>query len=154
MDYNVKTCFILIGRAEEAARFYVSLFPNSQLGAIFRQDPAGPAIMVEFTLNGRPHLVLNVGPDVKPNEAASLSVTTPDQVETDRLWNALVADGGRESRCGWLTDRFGLSWQVVPEVLPRYLMDKDRAAANRAMQAMLGMAKIDIAAIEAAFAGR
>jgi predicted 3-demethylubiquinone-9 3-methyltransferase (glyoxalase superfamily) len=94
---------------------------------------------------------LNGGPQFKPNEAASIIMSTKDQAETDRLWNALIADGGSEGRCAWLKDRFGVSWQIVPQILPKLLSSSDRAAANRALQAMLQMSKIDIAAMESAF---
>lgn len=154
MKPKVRTCLTISGQAEEAARFYVSLLPNSHIGDMLRLDPAAPPILVEFTLAGTPYQIMNMGPQSTLNDATSISVLTADQAETDRLWNALLADGGQESRCGWLADRFGLCWQIVPEVLPRFLGDKDRVAAGRAMQAMLGMAKIDIAAIEAAFNAR
>jgi predicted 3-demethylubiquinone-9 3-methyltransferase (glyoxalase superfamily) len=108
---------------------------------------------VTFTLGGAPFQALNGGPKYEFTEAASISVITRDQAETDRLWEALIADGGSESQCAWLKDRFGLSWQIVPEVLPRLLGAADRQAADRAMQAMLLMRKIDIAALERAFRG-
>ena len=108
---------------------------------------------MEFTLAGTPYQALNGGPQFSFTEAASISVITEDQQETDRLWSALTAEGGEESRCGWLKDRFGLSWQIVPEALPRLLGDRDREAAGRAMQAMPGMGKIDIAALKAAYRG-
>lgn len=109
-------------------------------------------MVVEFTLAGAPMMILTMGDMFKPSPAASISVLTKDQTETDRLWSALLADGGQESMCGWLTDRFGISWQIVPEVVPRWLDDPDVAAASRAQAALMQMRKIEIATIEAAFA--
>jgi predicted 3-demethylubiquinone-9 3-methyltransferase (glyoxalase superfamily) len=153
MSPRVATCLWFDGAAEEAAQFYTSLIPNSQITGIQRMAPDGPALMVTFTLDGSPFQALNGGPTYKLSEAVSISVSTVDQAETDRLWNALIADGGAPSQCAWLKDRFGLSWQIVPEALPRLLGAPDRSAAGRAMQAMLRMGKIDIAALEAAFRG-
>lgn len=153
MEARVRTCLWFEGKGEEAARFYVSLIPHSRIESEFCPDPEGPPLVVNFTLGGTPYQVLNGGPHFKLTEAASISVLCEDQEETDRLWNAFLADGGAESQCGWLKDRFGLSWQVVPEALPRLLSDPDREAAGRAMQAMMGMRKIDIAALEAAHRG-
>lgn len=153
MTAKVKTCLWFDTQGEEAARFYVSLLPDSRIDSVFRPTPDGPPLVVEFTLAGTPYLVLNGGPQFRHTEAASISVRTKDQAETDRLWAALTADGGEENRCGWLKDRFGLSWQIVPEAFPRLLSDPDRAAADRAMQAMMKMIKLDIAALEAAFRG-
>jgi predicted 3-demethylubiquinone-9 3-methyltransferase (glyoxalase superfamily) len=107
--------------------------------------------MVTFTLDGVPFQALNGGPQLKHTEAASISVSTNNQEDTDRLWNALTADGGSEGRCAWLKDRFGVSWQVVPQILPELLSSSDRQAADRALQAMLQMSKIDIEALESAF---
>jgi len=156
MKFNakVRTCLWFDGQGEEAARFYVSLLPDSYLENIVRPDPAGPALVVEFTLGGTPYMVLNGGPQYPHTEAASISVLTRDQAETDRLWGALTDGGGTEGRCAWLKDRFGVSWQIVPEALPRMLAADDRGAAGRAMQAMMAMNKIDIAGLEAAFDGR
>ena len=145
------------GHAEEAARLYVSLFKNSRIGAISRYGPGAPApegavMTVAFELDGLPVTALNGGPVFKFTEAMSFSVSCEDQGEVDRLWTALT-DGGQESQCGWLKDRFGFSWQIVPEALPRLLGDPDRARAGRAMQAMLKMRKIDIAELERAAAG-
>jgi predicted 3-demethylubiquinone-9 3-methyltransferase (glyoxalase superfamily) len=151
MNAKVRTCLWFNGDGEEAARLYVSLLPGSEIGTIFRPDPKGPALTVEFTLAGTPYQALNGGPKFPHSEAASIVVTTLEQAETDRLWNALIANGGREGRCGWLKDRFGVSWQIVPRRLIRFLTDNDRAAADRAKQAMLKMTKIDIVQIEEAF---
>ena len=150
---KVSTCLWYDGDAEEAAAFYTSLLPDSRITGVLRLEPGGPALMVEFTLGGAPFQALNGGPHYKFTEAASISVSTEDQAETDRLWAALIADGGSESQCAWLKDRFGMSWQIVPKVLLRLLASSDRAAAGRAMQAMLAMSKIDIAALEAAYRG-
>ena len=150
---KVRTCLWFDKEGEEAARFYVSLLPDSRIESVIKPDPAGPALVVEFTLAGAPYMVLNGGPMFKPTPAASISVLTRDQAETDRLWERLLEDGGEESMCAWLTDRFGVSWQIVPEVLPRLLSDRDTAAAARARDAMMQMRKIDIAALEAAFKG-
>lgn len=156
MTFNakVRTCLWFDDQAEDAARFYVSLLPDSRVENVVRTDPHAPALVVEFTLAGTPFMTLNGGPQFTHSEAASISVLTKDQDETDLLWNALVAGGGGEGRCGWLKDRFGVSWQIVPEHVPRALASSDRAAADRAMQAMLAMRKIDIAAIEAVFSGK
>jgi predicted 3-demethylubiquinone-9 3-methyltransferase (glyoxalase superfamily) len=117
------------------------------------QRSAIPPLVVEFTLAKAPYMVLNGGPQYKHSPAASISVLTKDQAETDRLWNALLAGGGEEGQCAWLTDRFGISRQIVPEVLPTLLMVDDKAAAMRVYQAMMGMRKIDIAALQAASTG-
>ena len=149
---KVRTCLCFEGDGEEAARFYVSLLPDSRIETVSRPVPDHPALVVEFTLAGAPYMVLNGGPPYPHSPAASISVLTTSQEETDRLWAALT-EGGEESRCGWLIDRFGVSWQIVPEVLPRMMMAEDKAAAGRARDAMMRMGKIDIAALEAAFEG-
>lgn len=150
---KVRTCLWFDGNAEEAAELYVSLLPDSAIGAVSRPTPGAPALVVELTLAGTPFMFLNGGPRYELSPAASIVVRTADQAETDSLWSALLADGGVESRCAWLTDRFGVSWQVVPDALPRLIGADDQAAAGRAIEAMLQMNKIDIAALEAAFAG-
>ena len=154
MQFNakVRTCLWFDGDGEEAARFYVSLLPDSRIENIVAGGDGQPPIVVEFELAGAPYMVLNGGPHYKLTPAASISVLTRDQDETDRLWSTLTADGGEESRCGWLIDRYGLSWQIVPEALPRALSSTDRAAARRVREAMMTMSKIDIAAIEVALA--
>jgi len=148
---KVRTCLWFDGDGEEAAQFYVSLLPDSVVETVSRPDPTKPALVIELSLAGTPYMFLNGGPQYELSPAASIVVRTADQAETDRLWSALLAEGGKESKCAWLTDRFGVSWQIVPEALPRMLGADDRDAANRAMQAMLQMRKIDIAALEAAF---
>jgi predicted 3-demethylubiquinone-9 3-methyltransferase (glyoxalase superfamily) len=141
--------------AEEAAAFYVGLIPNSKLGAIARYGEAGPgpagqAMTVSFELDGRPFVALNGGPQYKFSEAVSFQIACHGQAEIDRYWDALTADGGEAGPCGWLKDRFGLSWQVTPANMPELIGGPDAAAAQRAMQAMFKMKKLDIAALEAA----
>lgn len=150
---KIRTCLWFDGQGEEAAQFYVSLLPDSRIESVLRPAPTGPALVVEFTLAGAPYMTLNGGPQFPHTPAASISVLTKDQAETDRLWDALLAGGGEEGMCAWLTDRFGVSWQIVPEALPRLLGAEDKAAAGRAQAAMMQMGKIDIAALEAAFEG-
>ena len=135
-------------QAEEAARFYTSLFPDSAITGI-SPGPNGAAQVVTFQLAGIGFIALNGGPHFRLNEAFSLSIDCRSQAEVDEFWEKLSA-GGSKSHCGWLKDRYGLSWQVVPDVLPRLLGDPDRAKAGRVMAAMMGMAKLDIAALQAA----
>lgn len=154
---KIKPCLWFDREGEEAANFYVSLFPNSRVTSVSRYGEAGPgepgsAMVVAFELSGLPFMALNAGPVFKFTEAISLSVDCADQAEVDFYWEALGA-GGEYSRCGWLKDRYGLSWQITPRRLPQLLSSADKAGAARAMRAMMGMAKIDIAAIEAAYAG-
>ena len=145
--------------AEEAARFYASIFPNSSVGAVLRapgdfpDGRQGDVLTVEFTVLGIPCVGLNGGPAFKHSEAFSFQVSTADQAETDRYWNAIVGNGGQESACGWCKDKWGLSWQITPAALIEAITDPDRAAAKRAFDAMMEMKKIDIAAIEAARRG-
>jgi predicted 3-demethylubiquinone-9 3-methyltransferase (glyoxalase superfamily) len=150
---KVRTCLWFDGTAEEAAERYVSILPDSAIHAAPRPDPDQPPLVVELTLGGTPYMFLNGGPQYALTPAASIVVRTGDQEETDRLWAALLEGGGSEGMCGWLTDRFGVSWQIVPDALPRMLGADDREAADRALQAMLKMKKIDIAALAIAFAG-
>jgi predicted 3-demethylubiquinone-9 3-methyltransferase (glyoxalase superfamily) len=156
---KISPCLWFDGTAEEAARLYTSLIPNSRIVSVDRSPadtPSGPkdsVITVEFTLAGRSYIGLNGGPDFKFTEAISLSIDCEDQAEVDRYWSALSDSGGEPGVCGWLKDRFGLSWQVVPRRLTEMLVSPDRAAAERAMQAMLGMHKLDIAQLERAYAG-
>ena len=131
------------GKAGEAARFYVSLFPNSKL---LHESPMDAS----FVLDGQEFLALNGGPHYKLTPAFSLFVRCESQEEVDSLWAKLTADGGAESQCGWLVDKYGLSWQIVPSVLPRLLGHPDRAKAQRVMDAMLKMRKLDIQALRAA----
>ena len=145
--------------AEEAARFYAATFPDSALGAIHRapgdypSGKQGQVLTVEFTVAGISCLGLNGGPAFKHSEAFSFQIATDDQAETDRLWNAIVGNGGQESECGWCKDKWGLSWQITPRILIDAVVNPDRAAAKRAFEAMMTMKKIDIAKIEAALRG-
>jgi predicted 3-demethylubiquinone-9 3-methyltransferase (glyoxalase superfamily) len=147
------------GLAEEAAEFYTSLFPDSRIDKIARSPADNPStregdvLTVEFTIAGSQFVGLNGGPDFKFNEAISFSVDCADQAEVDRYWDALIAGGGEHSVCGWLKDRFGVSWQVVPRQLNEMLESQDRDAARRAMEAMLEMKKIDIGKLREAFEG-
>jgi predicted 3-demethylubiquinone-9 3-methyltransferase (glyoxalase superfamily) len=146
------------GDAEEAVTFYVSLLPDSRIDKIFRspvETPSGPAgsvLTIEFTLAGLSYVALNVGPDESFNRAVSFMISCDDQAEVDRLWAALSA-GGEEIACGWLRDRWGLTWQITPRRLMELIQDPDPGRAQRAMKAMMTMVKIDIAAIERAAAG-
>ena len=142
--------------AQEAARFYAATFPDSKVIAVheapgdYPSGKKGDVLTVDFTVLGIPCLGLNGGPAFKQTEAFSFQIATDNQEETDRYWNAIVGNGGKESDCGWCKDKFGLSWQIVPRVLIDALQNPDKAAAKRAMEAMMGMKKIDIAAIERA----
>ena len=153
MKFNakVRTCLGFNGNGHEAANFYVSLLPDSHIENIVQPDSDGAPLVMEFTLGNAPYMMLNVGPPFTPSIAASISVLTEDQEETDRLWTALTADGGEEGYCGGLKDRWGVSWQIVPKIMPRFLSDPDREAAGRVMQTMMQMGKLDITALEAAF---
>jgi predicted 3-demethylubiquinone-9 3-methyltransferase (glyoxalase superfamily) len=144
--------------AEEAATLYTSLFPNSTILSVNRYGAAGPGpegsvMTVSFELDGQRFVALNGGPAHPLTEAVSFVVDCTTQEEVDRYWDALTEDGGEESVCGWLRDRFGLSWQIVPGILPELLSDPDREKSQRVMQAMLQMRKIDIAGLEAAAQG-
>jgi predicted 3-demethylubiquinone-9 3-methyltransferase (glyoxalase superfamily) len=147
------------GQAEDAARFYVSLFPDSRIDGITRSPAdtpsgeAGTVLTVQFTLAGTRFVALNGGPQFPFTEAVSFQIACADQAEVDRLWSAL-SDGGSESRCGWLKDRWGLSWQVVPTRLHELFADPDPNRARRATEAMLKMGKLDVAALERAADGR
>ena len=145
--------------ALEAAQFYAQTFPDSAVQRVLRapgdypSGKQGDVLTVEFTVIGIPCLGLNGGPAFKHSEAFSFQIATEDQAETDRLWDAIVGNGGQESECGWCRDKWGLSWQITPRVLMEAIADPDPAAAKRAFEAMMTMRKIDIAQIEAAFAG-
>ncbi len=152
-------CLWFDGTAVDAANFYAETFPDSAVGAIHRAPgnyPAGKqgnVLTVEFTVAGIACLGLNGGPAFKHSEAFSFQIATDDQLETDRLWNAIISNGGQESECGWCKDRWGLSWQITPRALTDAVMGADTAAAKRAFDAMMTMKKIDIVAIEAARRG-
>lgn len=142
----------------EAAEFYVSVFPNSRITAVTHYPPgsprAGSVLTVDFELDGQPHTALDGGPLFTFDEAVSLLVNCADQAEVDHYWDALRADGGEEGPCGWLKDRFGLSWQICPIGMQEMLTSGDGAACARAMEAMYGMKKLDLAALQAAFDGK
>lgn len=152
---DIVPCLWFDTQAEEAANFYVSVFPDSKVTRVdYYGDagprPAGSVITAEFELDGKPFVALNGGPEFTFDEAVSLQVLCKDQAEVDHYWSALTADGGEESQCGWLKDRFGFSWQIVPTRLTELLRDPDTGRSGRAMQAMLRMRKIVIADLEAA----
>jgi predicted 3-demethylubiquinone-9 3-methyltransferase (glyoxalase superfamily) len=149
-------------QAEEAGKFYTSVFKNSKIGRILRYDeasakaagrPAGSVLTVEFEIEGQKFTALNGGPQFKFNESVSFVVYCQTQDEVDYFWQKLTADGGQESECGWLRDKFGLSWQVTPTVLIEMLHDKDPKKSGRVMNAMMQMQKIDISKLKAAYAG-
>ena len=156
---RIATCLWFNKNAEEAANFYAATFPDSHVTAVnksptdYPSGKAGDVLTVEFTVLGQPFVGLNGGPIFTFTEAVSFQVFTDTQEETDRLWNAIVTNGGQESMCSWCKDKFGLSWQIVPRALTAALADPDKAAAKRAMDAMMTMKKIDIAKIEAARRG-
>ncbi len=152
------TCLWFDTQAEEAATFYTGIFADAKLGNIARYGdggprPAGMVITAEFELNGQQFLALNGGPEYHFTEAISFQIPCADQDEVDYYWERLTADGGEPGPCGWLKDRFGVSWQVVPTVMGSLLNDPDPEKAGRAMKAMLSMGKLDIAALERAHAG-
>ena len=149
-------------QAEEAAKFYTSVFKNSKVGKILRYDeatakaaggPVGSVLTIEFEIEGQKFTALNGGPQFKFNESVSFVVYCQTQAEVDYFWQKLTADGGQESECGWLRDKFGLSWQVTPTVLIEMLHDKDPKKSGRVMNAMMQMQKIDISKLKAAYAG-
>ncbi len=152
-------CLWYDGGAVDAANFYAKTFPDSAVGAIMRapgdypDGKQGDVLTVEFTVAGIPCVGLNGGPHFTHNESFSFQIATDDQAETDRLWNAIVSNGGQESECGWCKDRWGLSWQITPRALIAAITDPDPAVAKRAFNAMMTMKKIDIATIEAARRG-
>ena len=153
-------CLWYDSEAEAAANFYARTFPDSTVGRDFRapsdypSGKQGNVLTVEFTVAGVPCIGLNGGPQFKHSEAFSFQIATDDQAETDRLWNAVVNNGGQESECGWCKDRWGLSWQITPRALTDGIADPDPAVAKRVFDAMMTMKKIDVAAIEAARRGR
>lgn len=152
-------CLWFDGDAVEAANFYANTFPDSSVGKTytapgdFPSGKQGDVLTVEFTVAGIPCIGLNGGPAFKHSEAFSFQIATDDQAETDRLWDAIVGNGGQESACGWCKDRWGLSWQITPRALTEGIADPDPAVASRVFAAMMTMKKIDIAAIERARAG-
>lgn len=158
LKQKIAPCLWFDGNAEEAVNFYVSLFENSKVVSVSRYGEGGPGpegtvMAMGFELEGQPFMAINGGPQFKFSEAISLFVDCDSQEEIDRLWEKLGA-GGQEQPCGWLKDRFGLSWQINSRALPEMLQDQDRARANRVMQAMLEMRKIDLEALKRAYHGR
>mgnify|MGYP000063528082 CR=1 FL=1 len=152
-------CLMYDGTALDAATFYAATFPDSSLGAVchapgdYPSGKRGDVLTVTFTVAGIPCLGVNGGPMFKHSEAFSFQVATDDQAETDRLWQAIVSNGGRENVCGWCQDKWGISWQITPRVLSDAIAHADPAVAARAFSAMMTMGKIDVAAIEAAVRG-
>jgi len=156
---SITPCLWFNGQAEEAARFYAAVFPDSRVDKVSHaaadtpSGSKGDVLTVEFTLRGQRFVGLNGGPEFTFDEAISFVIDCQDQAEVDRYWTALVEGGGEHGPCGWLKDRFGLSWQVVPRRFYELVEGPDRAGAQRAMDAMLKMSKLDVAALEAAYAG-
>ncbi|HEX8653658.1 MAG TPA: VOC family protein [Allosphingosinicella sp.] len=157
---KIVPCLWFDGDAEEAAAFYVTLLPNSRIDRVVRSPADNPSmkkggvLVVDFTLDGQKYTGLNGGPQFQFTEAVSFQVHCDDQAEVDRLWDAIEGNGGKPSACGWISDRWGLSWQITPRQLLEMIASEDRAAAERAMQAMLDMVKLDIAQLQRAFDGR
>ena len=158
MTSKITTCLWFDGQAEEAANFYQATFPDSHVHGIFRapsdypSGKKGDVLTVEFTVLGRPFMGLNGGPQFKFDEAVSFVVSTEDQAETDRYWNAIIDNGGAASECGWCKDKFGVSWQITPRRLTE-LFHEGGERGKRAFEAMMTMSKIDIAKLDAAVAG-
>jgi predicted 3-demethylubiquinone-9 3-methyltransferase (glyoxalase superfamily) len=157
---RITPCLWYDGTAEEAARHYVTLMPDSGIDRIVHSPSDNPSmreggvLLVEFTLAGMPFIGLNGGPQFPFTEAVSFQIATEDQADTDRLSDALIANGGCQSQCGWLKDRWGMNWQITPRRLTQLIGDPDPGVARRVSQAMLGMERIDLAAIEVAAAGK
>lgn len=155
--HGIRTVLWFNGRGEEAAAFYCSLIPDSRIEGVFSSDQGGPEgnmhfAVIDLRLAGVPYQLLDAGPMFPLSECVSVMVETPDQAETDRLWEALAEGGGSHGPCGWLKDRYGLSWQVIPAEAARMMADPDRERAGRALAAVMGMGKIDLAAVRAAAA--
>jgi predicted 3-demethylubiquinone-9 3-methyltransferase (glyoxalase superfamily) len=157
---KITPCFWFDNQAEEAANLYTSLFKNSKIGKATRYDkasaevsgqPEGSVLTIEFTLNGQDFLALNGGPLFKFNESVSFVIDCENQEEVDHFWNGLLAGGGQESQCGWLKDKFGVSWQVTPRILSKLLSDPNPKKAQAAMKAMLQMKKLDTAKLQEAY---
>ena len=147
--HKVRTCLFLPS-AEEAANFYVSIIPNSQIDNIVKPDPNGPALVVEFMLAGLPMMTMSGNSQLESSHMHSISILTKDQSETDQLWDALLENGGEEGRCGWLKDRFGVHWQIVPQQLPQLMSSSNPEQGQRVQAALMTMMKIDIEALQAA----
>jgi len=155
----IAPCLWFDGQAEEAANFYCSVFKDSRIVHVDRftdnvPDPDGSVLFIEFEINGQPFQALNGGPEFKFSEAVSFSVDCKDQEELDYYWDALLKGGGEPSQCGWLKDKFGVSWQIVPRVLNEMVRDPDRERASAAFRQMMSMVKLDIAPLEAAYDGK
>jgi predicted 3-demethylubiquinone-9 3-methyltransferase (glyoxalase superfamily) len=160
---KITPCLWFDAQAEEAAKLYTSIFPNSKMGTVsrygkegfeFHHMPEGTAMVANFQLQGQDFMALNGGPSFKFSEAISFVVDCETQEEVDMYWNKLTADGGQESQCGWLKDKFGMSWQITPRILNELMADPDKVKAGRVMNAMLQMKKIDIAEIKKAYDGK
>lgn len=156
---KITPCLWFNGEAEAAANLYVSLLQDSRIEKVQRNTVDGPGgkagtvLVVEFTVAGQRFMALNGGMKIEHTHAVSFMIDCADQAEVDRLWDALLANGGEPSKCGWLKDRFGVSWQIIPSALPKYLGGADSAGARRAMQAMMGMVKLDIEGLKRAYEG-
>jgi predicted 3-demethylubiquinone-9 3-methyltransferase (glyoxalase superfamily) len=156
---DITPCLWFDTQGEDAANFYVSIFPNSRITDVSHYGEAGPreagtVLTVEFELDGTPFTALNGGPEFTFDEAISFQISCKDQAEVDHYWDGLLSGGGQESQCGWLKDRFGVSWQVVPVQLMECLAGPDPEGVERATKAMLGMKKLDLAALQAAADGK
>ena len=157
---KISPCLRFNGEAEEAAKLYVSLLPDSRIDHVQRSPAdnpggkAGTVLVVSFTLAGQKYMALNGGTRVEYTHAISFKIDCADQAEVDRLWDALASNGGTTQQCGWVRDRYGVSWQIVPSALPEFLGGPDPAGAKRAMQAMLGMTKLNIAELRRAYEGK
>lgn len=157
---KIAPCLWFATEAEEAARFYVSLLPNSRIDHVQRSPTdypggkAGDVLVVDFTLAGQRYMALNGGTPGQYTDAVSFQVDCEDQAEVDRLWDALTANGGKPVACGWLIDRYGVRWQIVPRAMMAFLADPDPAKAQRAFRAMMDMVKLDLAALQKAYEGR
>jgi predicted 3-demethylubiquinone-9 3-methyltransferase (glyoxalase superfamily) len=157
---KISPCLWFNGDAEEAANFYVSLLPGSRIETVQRNPVDGPSgkagtvLVIEFTIGDLRFMALNGGMSVDYTHAVSFKIDCTDQTEVDRLWNAILANGGTEERCGWIRDRWGLSWQIVPNAMMKFLGGSDKAGAQRAMQAMMGMVKLDIEGLKRAYEGK
>jgi predicted 3-demethylubiquinone-9 3-methyltransferase (glyoxalase superfamily) len=155
--HTISPCLWFDRQAEEAAKFYTSIFLDARIDGMLRASVdtpganTGETLLVDFTIAGQKYHALNGGAHDRFNDAISLVVTCQDQAEVDRLWDALIADGGTPVQCGWLKDKFGVSWQIVPEVLPKMLNDKDRDKSKRVMEAMMQMVRLDINELQKAY---
>lgn len=155
MEFAAKTrpCLFFSQAAEEAATFYTELLPDSWIERTVCPAPDAPALVVEFSLAGTPYMAMNGNPGFQSTHSFSISVLTDDQAETDTLWDRLLSNGGESGRCGWLKDRFGIHWQIVPKALPR-LMSQGGESAQRVQNALMGMSRIDMSLLDAAAKGK